>query len=227
MPGWRCLDPARENPGQYSHAAPEPRYRLFRRGHGIAEPDRRPQAEPLAAGQRRGHHVRQRRQLRAVAGSARRASSGRRPPMRAGPGSQRDRGTADSPDAAVRLRARPTRRPYRGQPAAVDDGAVHRRLSRRRRRIAHAARLRRAGVARQRRAGDALRRVRGWIDHPRRGRGRCRTAPGTPCPPHLARPAGRHSSCRGRRHSRFRCGHHRSRQLPYEPGADLSSGGGA
>ena len=47
-----------------------------------------------------------------------------------------------------------------GQPAAVDDGALQRRLPRRRGRAARAARLRRAGVAGERRAGERLRRVR-------------------------------------------------------------------
>ena len=45
-------------------------------------------------------------------------------------------------------------RPHRRQPAAVDDGALQRRLPRRRRRAARAARLPRARLAGQRRAGE-------------------------------------------------------------------------
>ena len=48
----------------------------------------------------------------------------------------------------------PSGRPYRRQSAAVDDGALQRRLSLGRRRAAVAARLRRARLARQRRAAS-------------------------------------------------------------------------
>ena len=70
------------------------------------------------------------------------------------------------------------RRPHRRQPAAVDDAALQRRLPRRDRRPARAARLPRARVAGQRAAGVGLRRVRRRIGDARRSGSRRRAVVG-------------------------------------------------
>ena len=99
---------------------------------------------------------------------------------------------------------------------------LQRRLPRRGRRAARAARLRRPGLAGQRRAGEPVRGVRRRHAHARRGRGG-------------RRPDGRHgvvracgSSRRCRMHAggragdrRVRGGDHRPGQLLHEPDADL------
>ncbi len=71
--------------------------------------------------------------------------------------------------------ARPAGRSHRRQPAAVDDGAVQRRLPRRGGRPARAARLPRPRLAGQRAAGHALCGVRRRHERARRGGRRCRT----------------------------------------------------
>ena len=80
-----------------------------------------------------------------------RAAAGRRAQVRAGAVAQRRRGAARPAGAAADARAREALRPHRRQPAALDDGAVQRRLPRGGRRAAHAARLRGPRLAGQRR----------------------------------------------------------------------------
>ena len=129
--------------------------RMLRRRHRSAQPARRTEDQPVADGPRRRHDVRQRRQLGPAARRARRAAAGRRAELRAGAGAQRARGAQRAAGAAADARARAAARPHRRQPAAVDDGAVQRRLPRRGRRPARAARLRRARLAGQRRSRRA------------------------------------------------------------------------
>ena len=74
----------------------------------------------------------------AAARRAGRAAAGGRAEVRAGAGAQRARGAARAAGAAADARARAAARAHRRQPAAVDDGAVQRRLPRRGRRAARA-----------------------------------------------------------------------------------------
>ena len=142
-------------------AIPRSQRRLFRRRHRAAQPARRAEAQSLAAGPRRRHDVRQRRQFRAAARRAGRAAAGRRAEVRAGAVAERGRGAARAAGAAADAgRAREALRAHRRQPAAVDDGAVQRRLPGGRRRAADAARLRGPRVAGHRGQLHDLRRVR-------------------------------------------------------------------
>ena len=116
-------------------------------------------------------------------------------------------------------------RSYQRQSAAVDDGAVQRRLRRRGQRPVRAARLPRTGVAGQHGAGDDLRRV--WRRLDARA-AKWRSMPGSP-------PATRSSASgsslksrcmnRPRARSRIRRGRDRSGQLLHQPAADLSREG--
>ena len=142
-----------------AHAAPRAQRRLLRRRHRPAQPAGRPEAQPVAAAARRRHDVRQRRQQRRAPRRARRPAAGRRAQVRAGAGAQRIRGAARPAVEVADPRARPPGGPHRRQPAAVDDGAVQRRLPRRGRRPAPAARLQRPRVAGEHGARDALRRL--------------------------------------------------------------------
>ena len=114
------------------------------------------------------------------------------------------------------------RRPHRRQPAAVDDGAVQRRLSRRGRRAARAARLPRPRLAGQRRAGERLRRVR--RRHDARA-ARSRSTPGRASGTRVTRlwlePAVRFIRRSREAIRAVRRGDHRPGQLLHEPDADL------
>ena len=74
------------DPRQCVHAVEAVECRVFRRGYRTAKSDRWSQAQPMAPGERGRHHVRQRWQLRRVAGPTRRAPAGRRPQMCTGAG---------------------------------------------------------------------------------------------------------------------------------------------
>ena len=124
--------------------------RLLRRRHRAAEPARRVEEQPLAQAARRRHDVRQRRQLRPAARRARRAAAGRRAQVRAGAGAQRRAKRGACCSRACPRSSTPASRPHRRQPAAVDDGALQRRLPRRGRRPARAARLHGTRLAGQR-----------------------------------------------------------------------------
>ena len=174
----------------------------FGGGHGVAQPHRRAQAEPLAARQCGGHHVRQRRQLRAAA----RNQLGVLPPgdvlaVRAGLGPQRDRGEADPADPPVRLRARPARAAITGGNLLLSMMEQYtRRLSRPRSRglrtlldcvgLVWPISVEQAAVCAE---------YEGRFDHPAGEVERSTPAQrqGSPRPPHPARPPGRHPSRRG------------------------------
>ncbi len=193
---------------------------MLRRRHGSAEPARRAQDQPLADRPRHRDDVRQRREFGPAARRARRAAAGRRAALRAGARAQRTRGAQRAARAAVDARTRAAARAHRRQPAAVDDGALQRRLSRGRRWPARAARLRGARVAGHDGAGEHLRRIRRWFIDARRGRSRCRPDRRTRDHAALAR-ARRPSPRRGcSRDRRTRRGRDRSGQLLYEPDAD-------
>ncbi len=87
---------------------------------------------PWLERERRRHDVRQRRQLGAAARRAWRAAARRRAQVRARARAQRARSPARAALAPADARARAAARAHRRQPAAVDDGAVQRRLPRRR-----------------------------------------------------------------------------------------------
>ena len=170
----------------------------------------------------RRHDVRQRRQLRAAARRAGRAAARRHPQVRAGAGAQRARSAPRAARAAADARARAARRPHRRQPAAVDDAALQRRLPRRDRRAARAARLPRPRVAGQRAAGVGLRRIRRRIGDARRSGSRRRARSSGRFvrriwlePPVSIHPGGREGDRRVRRR------HHRAGQLLHQPDADL------
>ena len=143
--------------------------------------------------------------------------------VRARAGAQRARSAPRAARAAADARARAARRPHRRQPAAVDDAAVQRRLPRRGRRPARAARLPRAACGRSassRRASapsTATARVtRGEVEVD------AGQTPGTRRA-HLARAAGRDpSGGRRRRSSEFDAVDHRPGQLLHQPDADFS-----
>ena len=177
---------------------------------------------PVAAAERRRHHLRQRRQFRTAARRARRPAAGRRAALRAGAGPQRGRGPPRAAVAAAdAVRAPAAGRPHRRQPAAVDDGAVQRRLPGRGRRPARPARLpgaacwpvsvTRASLCAEHADG---RTTRGEVG----GRPLARRRPRDPAD--LARAAGRHPPGRGRRRARLRRGDHRPGQLLHQPDAD-------
>ena len=196
-------------------------HRLLRGRHRTAEPARRAEAQPVAAPERRRHDVRQRRQLRPAARRAGRPAAGRHPQVRAGAVAQRARGAAGPARAAADARAREARRPYRRQPAAVDDAALQRRLPRRDRRPARAAWLPRARLAGQRAGGVGVRGVRRRLGDARRGRSRCRPDVRPVRQADLARAAGVDPSDRRQGDQRVRRRDHRARQLLHEPDADL------
>ena len=119
-------------------------------------------------------------------------------------------------------RARAARGAHRRQPAAVDDGAVQRRLSRGGRRAPSLLGCPRARVAGQRRKGEYLRGIRRrHHDHGGSG-GRCRTVSWPSDRAVVARTPGQSASRRREGHPAVRRRHHRSRQFLYEPDADLS-----
>ena len=117
---------------------------------------------------------------------------GRHPEVRAGARPQRAGSAARAAVAPADARARPPGRPHRRQPAAVDDGALQRRLPRGRGRPARAARVPRPRLAGQRRALVHLRGVLGRLEHARRGGGGRTAARGAVGPAALARSARPH-----------------------------------
>ena len=153
--------------------------RMPRRRDRITQPAGRPQDQSLAAGSRHRHHVRQRRQFGRAARRTGCPASRRRPQVRARAGARR-RGSAARPvDATAHARASPPGRAHRRQPAAVDDGAVQRRLPGGRRWLARGAGLPWLRLADQHGAGEscapstatARRRAARWRSTPARRQG--------------------------------------------------------
>ncbi len=97
--------------------------RLLWRRHRVAQPAGRPETQSVAPGARRGHDVRQRRQLRRAARRTGRAAARRRAQVRAGARAQRIRGAARPAVAPADARTPQAGGPHRRQSPAVDDGA--------------------------------------------------------------------------------------------------------
>ena len=200
---------------------PHHQRRLLRRRHRTAEPARRAQDEPVADRARGGDDVRQRRQLGPAPRSARRAAAGRRPEMRAGPRAQRARGAPRAVVASAHAPGHTPRRTHRREPAAVDDGAIQRRLPGGGGGIACAAGMRRARLAGQRRVRQPVRRVRRRHAHARRSGSGCGADGRERHQAPLARARSAAPSVGRGRDPAIRRGDHRARKLLYEPDAHL------